>query len=369
MGSSSPTEEAQRSAAERRRGADLPAALGAGWPLLLTQAAESWSRTPCCEPIRELPRLTPQLRALSPAAEAQLTWNLSGPCKGPETVTLRSRALEAHLTNAAGEQAQAAGDLRGAAHAFSTALLLDPANAAAGLNLAALLLTGARPDHAREVLLSVLRLSPLPLYARLLDHAELLALVSGPASLSAPRVGRARLSREALDSAWVALDPSRTILATLSSSLLLFQGTATAPFLSRELVLPEDLDEDEQLRPEALGRLSARIAGANRLLAALGLDPLQQSEMEVGWAEQYGELTRIPLPRAGLRLEALDNTVRLLRKQALVDEARQPGAGALAVRWGAYVPSIRSVVYQWYRRSLPPSCARAEGVGIIRLPL
>jgi hypothetical protein len=317
-------------------------------------------------------------------------------CDQKHAVSLTLANLNARIENVAALALYRQRKWGDAADGFARALALDPGLDVAVTNLASAQVRAGKPDAAARTLAPLLAKAPVATYARIASDPDLAPLLKRPevAALRAPARGTARLTLTKHEVTLhgsspgkkspgpgpgvVAVSSKYPLVAAVDDEwswgscvgeadllVLDFAGAEVArlPLFSYAEMTTDDGDNC-RFRRAAKGKIGARVAAAQRLLADLGFSPAAGEEGVVSTSERGNE--RALFARAKLGVVLGRDRIRALRGDAELGATANPGAEG--IRAATHLADANVVFLRW-GRSGREGCEGSDPQGVLVLPL
>ena len=329
----------------------------------------------------------------------KLSATIEDSCDQKHAVSLTLSNLNARIENVAALALYRRRKWADAAAGFARALALDPGLDIAVTNLASAEVRAGKPDAAARTLAPLLAKAPVATYARVVSDPDLAPLLGRPevAALRAPARGTARLALTkhevtlhgtARGKSPVAGTVSGPGVVAVSSKYPLVAavddewswGTCTgqadlllADFAGAEVArLPlfshAEMTTDERdncpFRRVARGKIGARVAAAQRLLADLGFSPAAGEEGAISTSEKGNP--RALFARANFGVVIGRDRIRALRGDEELGATANPGAEQ--IRAATHLGAANVVFLRWGRGGRE-GCEGSDPQGVLVLPL
>jgi hypothetical protein len=332
----------------------------------------------------------------------QLIATIEDSCDQEHAVRLTLSHLNARLENVAALALYRQRKWADAADGFARALALDPGLDIAVTNRASAEVRAGKPDAAARTLAPLLAKAPVATYARVASDPDLAPLLRRPevAALRAPARGTARLTLTkheatlhgssygsshggspgkplagpgafAVSSRYplvAAVDDEWSWGSCVGEADLLLLDFAGAEVARLPLFSYAEMTTDEgdscPFRRVARGKIGARVAAAQRLLADLGFSPAAGEEGAVSTSERGNG--RALFARAKLGIVVGRDRIRALRGDDELGATANPGAENL--RSATHLAGANVVVLRWGRGGRE-GCEGSDPQGVLVLPL
>jgi len=321
-------------------------------------------------------------------------------CGKEHAVSLTLTNLNARIENVAALALYRQRKWAGAVDGFARALALDPGLDVAVTNLASAEVRAGKPDAAARTLAPLLAKAPVATYARVASDPDLAPLLRRPevAALRAPARGTARLTLTkhevtlhgsspgkssggkspgpgpggvAVSSKYplvAAVDDEWSWGSCTGEAELLLVDFAGAEVARLPLFSYAEMTTDESdgcpFRRAARGKIGARVAAAQRLLADLGFSPAAGEEGAVSASERGNP--RALFARAKLGVVVGRDRIRALRGDDELGATANPGAEQ--IRAATHLADANVVFLRWGRGGRE-GCEGSDPQGVVVLPL
>jgi Tetratricopeptide repeat len=314
-------------------------------------------------------------------------------CDQKHEVSLTLANLNARIENVAALALYRQRKWADAADGFARALALDPGLDVAVTNLASAQVRGGKPDAAARTLAPLLAKAPVATYARVVSDPDLAPLLRTPevAALRAPARGTARLALTKHEVTLrgkspgagtgpgaVAVSSKYPLVAAVDDEwswgtctgqaellLLDFAGAEVARLpLFSHAEMTTDEGDNCPFRRAAKGKIGARVAAAQRLLADLGFSPAAGEEGTVSTSEKGNP--RALFARAKLGVVVGRDRIRALRGDDELGATANPGAEQ--IRAATHLADANVVFLRWGRGGRE-GCEGSNTQGVLVLPL
>jgi hypothetical protein len=328
----------------------------------------------------------------------QLIATIEDSCGQEHAVSLTLADLNARLENGAALALYRQRKWADAADGFARALALDPGLDVAVTNLASAQVRAGKPDAAARTLAPLLAKAPVATYARVVSDPDLAPLLRRPevAALRAPARGTARLTLTKHEATLHGSSPGKSppgkspgpgavavsrkyeLMAAVDdewswgtctgqADLLVvdFAGAEVArlPLFSRAEMTTDDSDGCP-FRRAARGKIAARAAAAQRVLADLGFSPVAGEEGAVSTSERGNP--RALFARGKLGVVVGRDGIRALRGDDELGATVNPGAEQ--IRAAIHLADANVVFLRWGRGGRE-GCEASDPQGALVLPL
>jgi hypothetical protein len=314
-------------------------------------------------------------------------------CDQKHEVSLTLANLNARIENVAALALYRQRKWADAADGFTRALALDPGLDVAVTNLASAQVRGGKSDAAARTLAPLLAKAPVATYARVASDPHHAPLLRRPevAALRAAARGTARLTLTKHEVTLAGKSPGKSpgpgavavsskypLVAAVDdewswgtctgqADLLLvdFTGAEAArlPLFSYAEMTADD-SEGCPFRRTAKGKIGARVAAAQRVLADLGFSPVAGEEGTVSTSERGNP--RALFARAKLGVVVGRDRIRALRGDDELGATANPGAEQ--VRAATHLADANVVFLRWGRGGRE-GCEGSDPQGVLVLPL